>query len=331
MRPTFRLQRIPSWTVSLTPIRANSLPYSKIKSICYTYRQKLLAARTAPDASNRPPPATFFICQPSPSYAVSPQLAGRLSKDQMASLKSKLGVYRNMTYRRTVHETDEQSNEEDCIPEVLIDQDLNGDCASYYGNGQLHVICMIDMYRIAELDRIYSVRSAVAEALMSGNAFFGSFVAVSYYEQPGAWIHCETDDGIRKVALLTTDADHFEGIATASFTLNIAVPMQGVDPISMCPHIRLESVGGATGPFTSLFARGSLPASSVIRGCEIERLRWTDIILREMTCAVGIPPRTRVVDHAYALGSRHPDLRLGDGRVKRFFSKPYFWSMRYHR
>lgn len=332
MRSRLHLHKIPSWTTNITPKRRDSLPYSKIENICYEHRQRLLAARTAPPISpSRPPPAAFFVCQPTPSYAVSPQLAARLSKSQMTSLQSKLWVYENTSYWTEDGGHLHRLEQHECTPEVQIDQNLSGECALYYGHGQLHVVGMLDMHR-SEVNEGFDSNLLASEIMVAYMGCQHDGIGVVKVEEAGSWIHCMTKQGTRKMALVTTDVDLCDGIATASVTLNTAVPVQGVDPDRLCPHIRLATLGIETGPFTSLLAKDGTPApfQGGLYNRAIIRQKWADVILLEMTLAMGIESRTRIVDYVYALGQSDPDLELDDGDSQ-WLSELWIMRMKYYR
>lgn len=327
MRPTFRLQNIQNWTVNIVPKRVDSLPYSKIKSLSNKYRQRLLASRTAPVAATplshlrtgTVPPASIFICQPTPSYVLSPQLAAKLTRSDISSLTSNLRVYESVRFGEPdLGDAGWEVEERDCTPECLIDKDLDGDQALYYGHGQIHVLGMIDMNRAevnhnTEFESLDDLTSRLVEEMYMALPLGGPLVSVAdSFENPGSWIFCNTEEGQGKVARIATDVDlsNWDGILTASVTLNLALPVQGLDPDRTCPHLRLEAAGIETGPFTSIWARGGRPAS--------DQTRMVGVLDSQQICIGGLLDATRnamgledtilFVDPTRAFGEHDPDL-----------------------
>lgn len=340
MRPTFRPQRIQNWIVNVTPSRVDSLPYSKIKSLTHKYRQRLLASRRAPVAptpldnlrAGTVPPASIFICQPTPSYVLSPQLAAKLTKSDISALKSKLGVYQwesvpaeGSDVAEGVHIDDEYGVgdicakvvEQDCLPEFIIDEDLGGDRALYYGHGQIHFVGMLDMHR-TEVEKNLQFHSSddlqdrltteVAEALPMGNS---EPRVVDLPDCPESWILCNTKQGQQKFARAATHVDYSDGIATTAITLYLAVPVPGVDPDRTCPHLRLAAAGIETGPFTSVnMVLDGMPASEQIRAAGMVDPQGflQTMLLRAAQRAMGLEETEEIVDHTRAFGEADPDL-----------------------
>lgn len=340
MRPTFRLQYIQNWIVNVTPSRVDSLPYSKIKSLSHKYRQRLLASRTAPVAptplshlsTGTVPPASIFICQPTPSYVLSPQLAAKLTKSDISALKSKLRVYHwesvpseGFDNTEGVQIDDEyevgavcaEVVEQDCSPECLIDEELGGDRALYYGHGQIHFIGMLDMHR-TEVKRSLQFHSSndlqnrLTEEISKRLPIGASEPSVANSPDcPESWILCNTEQGEQKFARAATHIDYSDGIATTAVTLNFAVPVPGLDPNRTCPHLRLAAAGIETGPFTSVnVVRSGMPASQQIRasGMIDPQGFLQTIFLRAAQCAMGLEETEEFVDPTRAFGEADPDL-----------------------
>lgn len=320
MRPAFRLQEIQNWIVNITPSRVDSLPYSKIKSISHKYRQRLLASRTAPVAPTALSPASIFICQPTPSYVVSPQLATQLTKSDISSLTSNLRVYERVPTGKTdIGEVCLDIEEQDCTPEFLIDQDLGGDRALYYGHGQIHFIGMIDMHRpevkgntpfgsAADLQR-----RLAKEVLQESTGEFKRSVANSL-EGLESWVVCNTEHGHREVARVVTDASNSDGITTTSVTLNLAVPILGMDPDSMCPHARLAAAGIGTGPVTSIWALDGRAASDLQRISGLVDYQSMHVVslIWSVQHSMGLERSYTYVDSSRALGEHDPDLEFDE-------------------
>lgn len=331
MRRRLPLQqtRIHHWIVNITPSRVDSLPYSKIKSISHKYRQRLLASRTAPVAPRPLPPASIFICQPTPSYVVSPQLAAQLTKSEISSLKSNLRVYEGvLTGETDFGEVCLEFEEQDCTPEFLIDQDLGGDRALYYGHGQIHFIGMIDMHR-PEVKGIIPFESAAEqhrrfteEVLQEPTREFKPSVAKSL-EGLESWVVCNTEDGHREVARIVTDAGHSDGIATTSVTLNLTVPVLGVDPDMTCPHARLAAAEIGTGPVTSIWALDGRAASDRrrISGVVGEESMCSSALLWSMQRVMGLEWGQSFVDPSRALGEHDPDLESDEDAERRSLAR----------
>lgn len=343
MRPTFRLQRIQNWIVNVTPSRIDSLPYSKIKSLTHKYRQRLLASRTAPVAptpldnlhAGTVPPASIFICQPTPSYVLSPQLAATLTKSDISALKSKLSVYQwesvpaeGIDVTEGVHIDDEYGVgdicakvvEQDCLPEFIIDEDLGGDRALYYGHGQIHFVGMVDMYRTElkkNLEFFWSaglqnrLTKEVSKGLPIGNSKPSVANTPNTLHRPESWILCNTKQGKQKFARAATHIDYADGIATTAITLDLAVPVPGVDPDRTCPRLRLAAAGIETGPFTSVnMVLDGMPASTQIRAAGMVDPQGflQTMLLRAAQRAMGLEETEEIVDHARAFGEADPDL-----------------------
>lgn len=160
--------------------------------------------------------------------------------------------------------------EQDCTPEYLIDQDLGGDQALYYGHGQFHVVGMLDMHR-DEVKHDIQFDSAAALQIRPAEESFDGLIPSSErstahtLEGHESWLLRNTQEGQQKVARFATDVDHFDGIATTSVTLNYAVPVPGLDPARTCPYTRLTAAGIETGPFTSIRACDGEAASDQSR------------------------------------------------------------------
>ncbi|KAK2606896.1 hypothetical protein N8I77_005618 [Diaporthe amygdali] len=320
MRPTLHLQWIRGWTVNINSKRRDGLPYSKIKAICQQYRQRLLASRKEPVAPRPLPPATLFIFGPTPSYVVSPQLAARLTTSDLSSLKSNLRVYENQFTGKTDFDGDcTDLKEHDCTPEVLTDQNLRGDDAVYYGHGQIHVVGMVDMHR-AELKQNPQYRSSTEFWSRLGGEILQKLrvkpeiaTANSLLEGLSSWI-CNTNEEQQRIGRFSAKVDHFEGIATASVTLNLSVPMQGFDPDRLCPYIRLAAAGIETGPVTTIWASRGKQApdhSPLARAMEVPDFCLT-FLLSVMRDTMGIGPLPEYVDHSLVLGKSDPDLEYDD-------------------
>lgn len=317
MRPTFRLQHIKNWIVNITPSRVDSLPYSKIKSLSHKYRQRLLASRTAPVAPKTlgMPPASIFICQPTPSYVLSPQLAAKLTRSDISSLTSNLRVYESVPTRDPdIDEVCWEVEERDCTPEYFIDKDLGGDQALYYGHGQFHVLGMLDMDRAEAKNNILfdssdDLLSRLVEEV--GQELPSSDLTVANsLDGRESWILCNTGEEQQKVARVVTDVDHSDGIATTSVTLNLTLPVQGLDPDRTCPHLRLAAAGIKTGPFTSIWARRGTPASDQSRmaGTVSPQSLCVYGLLDAARRAMGLAYTILHVDPTRAFGERDPDL-----------------------
>lgn len=318
MRPTLRLQRIHSWTVNISLKRADGLPYSKIKAVCHDYRQRMLASRTSAVSPSPLPPAAVFSCQPTPSYVLSPRLAQRLSEPVMSSLASNLRVHQHV-YAKGDHEWKNMFHveEQDCTPEVLIDEDLqkSGEVAEYYGCGQSHVVGMLDMRR-AETATNPATRSAAAlrrhlasHLLRPLSGLPGVMAAAPPRDDTSIWILDRTDQGLRKIAHVKANIDRFEDIAVASVPLNHSVPLQGVDPDRTCPHIRLAAAGIEAGPFTSFLAGQGKPASEQARDPAMPSLQspYVYSAIRSVQLTLGVNS-VCMVEHSHALGESDPDL-----------------------
>ncbi|POS78064.1 hypothetical protein DHEL01_v203550 [Diaporthe helianthi] len=93
-------------------------------------------------------------------YVLSPQLAARLPKHTLSSLGSKLRVYEEVF---TGHEGDMAVEEQDCTPEVLVDEELAGEQALYHGHGQVQILGVVDMLRAgvkADVDHCSDIATA---------------------------------------------------------------------------------------------------------------------------------------------------------------------------
>lgn len=276
-----------------------------------------------PRARNTLPPATLFVCQPTPSYVVSPQFAARLPNSDLSLLATDLKVYEISSTERTVsREVITGYEERDCTPEVLIDQDLDGDQAIYYGHGQVHIIGMLDIHRGRMMkDPDFASDAALQRCLAEDFVHSlpgGSLgAAANPFEDSGSWFLCNTDEGFRKIAYVRTNVDRSEGIATASITLNIAVPMAGLDPEQMCPYDRIDSVS-----FTSIWAMNGNPASDLGQttggyapprfstSTDTPSSAWVDALRMTMQCTMNVDafPGMPEVGYARALGEYDPDL-----------------------
>lgn len=314
MLPFSRLRNIPSWTVNITPKRRDSLPYSKIKAVCHKYRQRLLASRTAPDATNPLPLVAVFSCSPTPSYVLSPQLAHRLPASVMSSLSSNLRVYEDVYPGDDTFYVEEQ----DCTPEVMIDEELEGcgEVAQYYGHGQFHVVGMLDMRKAGAMPYRWLASPAALQCRLAsyflGHEDLGDG-GMTGTSPAGSWFLQQTKRGPQKIAHINSDIQEFEGIATASITLNWAVPMQGIDPDRTCPYIRLAAAGIESGPITAVLADwGTRVAEQAGHLGENSAMSFYSIqTISAMQHAMGVTSQ-RYADHALALGESDPDLKRDD-------------------
>lgn len=255
------------------------------------------------------PPAALFLCQPTPSYVLSPKLAARLKSD-VSSLKSNLRVYEFQTGNDIM-----KVKEQDCTPEVYIDSDLHDDQAAYYGHGQHHLIGILDMQR-ADLKqyRQYSssvdLRDRLAHETIRG-IFDPEEVAAESSEGADSWLLCNTIHGQHKIGRVSAAIDRSDDIATASVTLNYSVPMPGIDPVRTCPHVRLAAAGIESGPFTSVLeSYYGTPASDQAKAAgELgEEKLLVGSLLDAMRRAMGLQYTLSFVDHARVLGERDPEL-----------------------
>lgn len=323
MRPTSRLGWIRGWTVNISPKkRIDGLPYSKIKAVCQQYRQRLLASRTEPVAPRALPPATLFIFGPTPSYVVSPRLAARLTTSDLSSLKSNLRVYDDEFTGKTdpFDEDHTDLKEHDCTPEVHIDEGLRGDRAVYYGHGQVHIVGMVDMHRV-DLEKKTQYGSSAKLQSRLGRMILQKLLlnhgrpAASSLGGLSSWILCNTNGKEQKIGQCSAEVDQIEdGIATASVTLNLSVPMQGFDPDRLCPYARLAAVAIETGPVTTLWASEGKHAPDAD---PFSRLRKTPsvcatFLVGVMKGALGIGPLPEYMDHSVVLGKSDPDLEDDD-------------------
>lgn len=337
MRPTLRLQNIQPWIVNITPKRVDSLPYSKINAICRKCRRRLLASRTAPATPTGLPPATAFICQPTPSYVLSPQLAASLTKSKISSLKSNLRVYEPVPTGETgVGDVCIKVEEQDCTPEYLIDQGLGGDRALYYGHGQIHVVGMLDMHRTGLKKTQFDSAQRQLAGNLEGLPSTSELSVSNSREVTESWVLRNTENGQRKLARAVVDVDHSDGIATMSVTLNFAVPIPGLDPDRTCPHIRLAAAGIETGAFTSFRALRGRQASNQSRQSGIVNPETLEIyiILQSVWHALGLNLGLgqigTFVDHARALGERDPDLQPDEDAERRWLASERLTSEEDH-
>lgn len=326
MRSTLRPQNIQPWIVNITPKRVDSLPYSKINAICGKYRQRLLASRTAPATPTRLPPATAFICQPTPSYVLSPQLAALLTKSKISSLKSNLRVYEPVSTGQTgLGDVCTEVEEQDCTPECHIDEGLGGYQALYYGHGQIHVVGMVDMHRTGVKKTQFDSAQRQLAGNLDGLPSTSELSVSNSREVTGSWIYCNTGHGQRKLARAVADVVRSDGIATMSVTLNFAVPVPGLDPDRTCPHIRLAAAGIETEASTSIWALRGRQTSNQIRqsGVVNEEGFLVCILLQSVWHALGLErlglEQSKIfVDHARALGERDPDLEPDEDAERRW-------------
>lgn len=314
----FRLRGISQWVTNLIPKRVDSLPYSKIKALCGIYRQRILASRAAPLGSTDPPTVTSFLCQPTPSYVLSPQLAARLSKPELSSLASNLGVYATVsTGNEEMGKVSFVVEEQDCTPEVIVDPELNGgDHALYYGHGQMHIVSMLDMHSSDVKKNVRFSSGSDLQRLLASECLCPTGFADTAdtpTDGHGTWAYCNTERGQRKVAHVGADVDYTENIATTSITLNLAVPTSGLDPDRTCPYNRLAAIG-LKSRFTSIWACDGKTASNQDHVCGFGN--GQDVLVNGLIWAVqraignGGPEwwSPDLVDHSQALGASDPDL-----------------------
>lgn len=209
MRPIFRLESIQNWMVSIAPSRIDSLPYSKIKAISNKYRQRLLASRRAPGAPSALPPAAVFLYQPTPTYAISPQLAARLTKSDISSLRSKLGVYEPLLSAEIDDIRWFGVEGQDYTPEYLIDPDLGRDQALYYGHRQFHVVSMLDMHRDEvrhdiQFDSAAALHIQLAEECFKGLIRSSEGSIAHNLGSAESWLLRNTQEGQQKLARAAT-------------------------------------------------------------------------------------------------------------------------------
>lgn len=318
MRPTSRLGWIRGWDVNTYPKKSvDGMPYSKIKAVCQQYRQRLLASRTEPVAPRALPPATFFNFEPTPSYVVSSQLAARLTTSDLSLLESNLRVYEFEFTGKTspFDENCEDLKEYDCTPEVLIDKDMRGDQALYYGRGQAHVFGMVDMHRVDLKQNPQYGSSAELQSRLGGKILRRLGLnpgrpAANSPEGLGSWIFFNANGEKQKIGQFSAEVGHSEGIATVSVTLNISVPMPGFDPDRLCPYTRLAAAGIETGPVTTLWASEGKQTPDGKLLC-LPSLCQT-FLFGAMRGAMGIGPLPELVDHSLVLGKSDPDLESND-------------------
>lgn len=292
------------------------MPYSKLKAIRDNYCNRLLAIRDARVVPTPLPPATIFVGNPTPSYVLSPQFAARLPKQTLSSLASNLVVYEKVF---TGNEGFMVVEEQDCTPEVLIDRELQGEQAAYYGHGQIHVLGVLDMFRagvkgeaqFASAWRLSErLRTATTARLHREGLPVGS---ESLHENDAFSVFCETDQGRRDIARISAEVDHSSDIATVSVTMNFAVPVPGVDPERTDPYARLTTPEVRGGRFTSCVALSGMPVAETWRPRYLvgwEDL-WTYYLLDAMRWTFGTVPswKQEWVGHARALGESDPDLQ----------------------
>lgn len=307
----FRLGHLRHWYVNLIPRRVDSLPYSKIKAICNTYRRRLVDSRRAPDTPTALPTATTFISTPTPSYVLSPQLASRLSKAEFSSLASKLRVYETVPVGEPGDfEAGFVVEEKDCTPEVIIEPDMGGgDQALYFGHGQLHVIGMLDMHTAEVKENVRFSSAADLRRLLASE--FIRHETDAEFDDAASSVYYSMEEGRQEIARVSADVDYAEGIATASLTFNLNVPTAGFDPDRTCPYNRLAAVGMGS-PVTSFRALRYLPASFQDRsdGLVSEEDFFTNSLHFAVQGAMGNGPfpMNEFADHSRALGASDPDL-----------------------
>lgn len=235
-------------------------------------------------------------------------------------MKSNLRVYEGvLTGETEFGEVCLEFEEQDCTPEFLVDQRLGGDRALYYGHGQIHFIGMIDMHRRevkgnTPFGSAADLQRRLAEEVLQ--EFTGEFKRSEANSLEGleSWVVFNTEDGHREVARVVTDADDSHGITTTSVTLNLAVPILGMDPDRMCPHARLAAAGIGTGPVTSIWAfdgRRAADRRRISGLVDIESLHVVALIL-SMQRAMGLEWSHTYVDPSRALGEHDPDLEFDE-------------------
>ena len=209
--------------------------------------------------------------------------------------------------------------EQECTPEVLIENGLSGSQALYYGQGQIHVVGILDMHSPEVKKNTWFGSASDLQSLLASEFLVGlnssGFVmegpAATSLEGAGAWIIANTVGGKRKIAHVNADVNHFQDIATASITLNLAVPISGIDPDRTCPYERLAAAGIDT-PFTTVWALDGKPASDQDRqACMFtQHSLWVAMLHCAMERTIGLDSQRDAdfVDHARALGESDPDL-----------------------
>lgn len=323
MHPTFRPQLTKNWIVNITPSRVDSLPYSKIKSLLDKYWKRLLIDSRSPNpAPTAVPPAAIFICQPTPSYVLSPQVAAELTRSDIWSLKSNLRVYQRVPTRNNDSSGNSLGVKElDCTPECFVDKDLSGNRALYYGHGQIHVVGMIDFHKArvrtpAQFYSSESLHNRLAEEVSRGlplaeEVFRGLPSRVTDpFEDHESWLLHNNNAGLERIARVAANVADIPGIATASITLNLAVPTQGLDPDRTCPHVRLAAAGVETGRFTSIWAGNGRPASDQSRTPHVLNLQDLCVfsLIRAVQRAMGLKQIQTFVDPTRAFDEHDPDL-----------------------
>lgn len=267
------------------------------------------------------PPATIFVGSPTPSYVLSPQLAARLPQQTLSSLASNLRVYEK---KFAGNEGYLFTEEHDCTPEVLVDEELRGEHAVYYGHGQIHVLALLDMLRAGvKEDALFASGQTLSKRLLLATEARlrreGISTGVTPLRENDAFlVNCETEQGRRNMARVSADVDHSSNIATAAVTMNFAVPVPGVDPEGTDPYGRLlttPEIGGGAGSghlFTSCMALSGLPVAEPWRPSNM--VGWADFwsysLLDAVRWTLGTVPswKQEYVSHAYALGESDPDL-----------------------
>ncbi|KAL1856363.1 hypothetical protein Daus18300_010735 [Diaporthe australafricana] len=205
--------------------------------------------------------------------------------------------------------------ERDCSPEVLIDEGLSGEQAIYYGPGQVHVIGILDIHRAGmkkdpDFASDAAIQSHLAMELVHQLPSGSQATVPNPFTAPGSWILCPTDEGLRKIAYVSSDVDRSQGIATASVTFNIAVPIADLDPDRTCPYNRIEG-----GPFTSIKGLAGGPAldpGQTAGGPDSLSSKWTFALCWRMHCSMNAGPFPETVGHARALGEIDPDLEVDE-------------------
>lgn len=232
----------------------------------------------------------------------------------ISSLSSNLRVYEDVLPGDDSFHVEEQ----DCIPEVMIDEELEGcgEVAQYYGHGQFHVVGMLDMHEAGAVPYRWlaspaALQCRLASFLLGYEGLGGGGMAGT--SPAGSWFLQQTKRGPQKIAHVNSDIQEFEGIATASITLNWVVPMQGIDPDRTFPYIRLAAAGIESGPITAVLADcGTRVAEQAGHRGEVSAMPLYSVqTISAMQHAMGVTSQ-RYVDHALALGESDPDLKRDD-------------------
>lgn len=184
----------------------------------------------------------------------------------------------------------------------------------YYGHGQIHVLSMLDMHRAEAKNNIQfnspdDLQSRLVEEV-GRELTLGDLTVANSLEGRESWILRNTGEEQQKIARAVTDVDHSDGIATTSVTLNLTLPVQGLDPDRTCPHLRLAAAGIETGPFTSIWANHGAPASYQSRMAGRLDLQALCVygLLDAARRAMGLAYTILHVDPTRAFGERDPDL-----------------------